>query len=214
MKKDSVPYVLGFMLAVSVFFGSAVSLVHHGTSDMLKRNEKMHRNRTIARAFDLAVDGRDAAALERAVAEAIEETALEDGQRTWAVFLSPRPDTGLEPEAVGFVFQGQGVWDVIRGVLVLEPDLSAIRGLRFLEQHETSGLGARIEEDWFLEQFRGLAPAWDEPAQRRLVIGQALDPEAANRVDAVTGATQTSQALMRMLNQELEAFYKAWTGRR
>jgi Na+-transporting NADH:ubiquinone oxidoreductase subunit C len=32
--------VLGFMLAISVFFGTGVSLVHHGTKDMLARNEQ------------------------------------------------------------------------------------------------------------------------------------------------------------------------------
>lgn len=210
MKKDSIPYVLGFMLAISVFFGTAVSLVHHGTRDMLARNEQMHRNRTIARAFDLSVDGPDAAAYERAVSEHIQETALDANDRAWTVFRHPRPDVGQELVAIGFEFKGQGVWDEIRGILVLSPDLTRVRNLRFLEQHETPGLGARIEEEWFLRQFQGLDIAWDRPLDRRLIIGAALDPDASNRVDAITGATGTSQALMRMLNQELEAFRQAF----
>lgn len=210
MKKDSIAYVLGFMLAVSVFFGTAVSLVHHGTKDMLARNEQMHRNRTIAQAFGLPVTGTDAAAFERAVAEHVQETTLEADGRVWALFRHPRPDLAREPEAVGFEFKGQGVWDVIRGIIVLTPDLDRILSLRLLEQHETPGLGGRIEENLFLDQFQNIAPDWDKPVDRRLIIGQSLDPEAKNRVDAVTGATQTSQALMRMLNQELEAFRKAF----
>lgn len=210
VKKDSIPYVLGFMVAISVFFGTAVSLVHHGTKDMLARNEQMHRNRTVAQAFGLDVEGTDAAAYERAVAEYIHETTLEANGRVWAVFWHPRPDLGHEPDAVGFEFMGQGVWDVIRGILVLTPELDRIHSLRLLEQHETPGLGGRIEEGWFLEQFQDIVPDWDKPDDRRVIIGQALDPEAKNRVDAITGATQTSQALMRMLNRELQAFRKAF----
>ncbi|HDQ40216.1 MAG TPA: FMN-binding protein [Desulfonatronum sp.] len=210
MKNDSIAYVLGFMLAVSVLFGTAVSLVHHGTKDMLARNEQMHRNRTVAQAFGLEVEGRDAADYEQAVAEHVHETMLKADGRTWPVFQHPRPESGQKPDAVGFEFMGQGVWDVIRGILVLTPELDRILSLRLLEQHETPGLGGRIEEDWFLQQFQNIIPNWDSPKDRRVIIGQSLDPEAENRVDAITGATQTSQALMRMLNQELEAFRKAF----
>lgn len=198
------------MLTLSVFFALAVSLVHHGTRDMLARNEQMHRNRTVARAFGLEVNGTDAAAYARAVAESIRETTVEANGRLWAVFWRPRSDLGHQTEAVGFEFTGQGVWDVIRGVIVLTPALDRIISLRILEQHETPGLGGRIEEDGFLQQFQGIVPDWDNHDDRRVIIGQSLNPQAENRVDAITGATQTSQALMRVLNQELESFRQAW----
>ncbi|WP_051822385.1 FMN-binding protein [Desulfonatronum thiodismutans] len=208
MKKDSLPYVLGFMLAISVFFGAGVSLVHHGTKDMLARNEQLHRNRTIAQAFELSVEGRDAEAFAAAVQEHIREKALPSDQRTWTVF---ERITDAEDQAdVGFIFQGQGVWDLIRGIIVLSPDLTTVRNIRFLQHAETPGLGGRIEEDWFLEQFQGLSIAWDRPRDRRVIIGQALDPNAPNRVDAITGATGTSQALMDMLNNELHRFREAY----
>ncbi len=208
MKKDSLPYVLGFMLAISVFFGAGVSLVHHGTKDMLARNEQLHRNRTIAQAFELSVEGRDAEAFAAAVQEHIREKKLPADQRTWTVF---ERITDIEDQAdVGFIFQGQGVWDLIRGIIVLSPDLTTVRNLRFLQHAETPGLGGRIEENWFLEQFQGLSIAWDRPRDRRVIIGQALDPNAPNRVDAITGATGTSQALMDMLNNELHRFREAY----
>lgn len=209
MKKDSLPYVLGFMLAISAFFGTGVSLVHHGTKDMLARNEQLHRNRTIAQAFDLSVEGRDAEAFAAAVREHVREKTLPADQRTWTVF-ERITDTEEQDADVGFIFQGQGVWDLIRGIIVLSPDLTTVRSIRFLQHAETPGLGGRIEEDWFLEQFQGLSIAWDRPRDRRVIIGQALDPNAANRVDAITGATGTSQALMDMLNNELHRFRQAY----
>lgn len=208
MKKDSLPYVLGFMLAISAFFGTGVSLVHHGTKDMLARNEQLHRNRTIAQAFALDVAGRDAESYAAAVREHVRELSLPTDQRTWTVF---KRITDREDQAdIGFIFQGQGVWDLIRGVIVLSPDLTTIRNLRLLQHAETPGLGGRIEDEWFLEQFQGITIAWDRPRDRRLIIGQALDPNATNRVDAITGATGTSQALMNMLNNDLHQFRQAY----
>lgn len=213
MKKDSLAYVLGFMLAISAFFGTGVSLVHHGTKDMLARNEQLHRNRTIAQAFDLSVEGRDADAFAAAVDEHVRETSLPSDQRTWTVFERASETVGAPETAVGdvgFIFQGQGVWDLIRGVIVLNPDLTIVRNIRFLQHSETPGLGGRIEDDWFLEQFQGVRIAWDNPRERRLVIGSSLDPNADNRVDAITGATGTSQALMEMLNADLHQFRQAF----
>jgi Na+-transporting NADH:ubiquinone oxidoreductase subunit C len=214
MKKDSIPYVLGFMLAISVFFGAGVSLVHHGTKDILARNEQLHRNRTIAQAFSLDVVGTNAAAFEQAVKEHIREWTLPAEQRNWTVFQHIPLQENSAPGDIGFVFQGQGVWDVIRGIIVLTPDLNVVRNLRFLGHSETPGLGGRIEEEWFLTQFQGLSIAWDRPQDSRVIIGTALEPDATNRIDAITGATGTSQALMRMLNEDLHRFREAYQGRR
>ena len=74
-----------------------------------------------------------------------------------------------------------------------------------LEQKETPGLGARIEEPWFTDQFKGLALAWNDPQGQRVLVGANPAPNAANEVDAITGATQTSMALMRFFNEELDA---------
>jgi Na+-transporting NADH:ubiquinone oxidoreductase subunit C len=76
--------------------------------------------------------------------------------------------------------------------------------IQFFDHKETPGLGARIEENWFTSQFKGLKIAWNKPEKERVIVGPSPDPNAANRVDAITGATQTSTALMRFLNQELE----------
>jgi Na+-transporting NADH:ubiquinone oxidoreductase subunit C len=93
--------------------------------------------------------------------------------------------------------------------MVLAPDMSRVMNIQFLDQKETPGLGARIEEGWFVDQFKGVPIAWDQPVDKRIIVGQAPNPAAKNRVDAITGATQTSLALMRFLNSELETFRKA-----
>ncbi len=203
MTKTSPTYILGFMIAVCMVFGTAISSVHYATLDTLRKNEKLHKNRSICRVFNLSVSETSADAFQKAIDDNVSYEQIAYQGRTWDVYK--QKDTGN----IGFVFSGTGFWDRITGIMVLAPDMSRVMNIQFLDQKETPGLGARIEEGWFVDQFKGVPIAWDQPVDKRIIVGQAPNPAAKNRVDAITGATQTSLALMRFLNSELETFRKA-----
>ena len=203
MTKTSPAYILGFMILICAVFGTGISSVHYATLDMLRKNEKLHKNRSICRVFNLSVAGASADAFQKAIDDNIGYEQIAYQGRTWDVYK--QKDTGN----IGFVFSGTGFWDRITGIMVLAPDMSKVMNIRFLDQKETPGLGARIEEGWFVDQFKGVPIAWDQPVDKRIIVGPAPNPNAKNRVDAITGATQTSLALMRFLNSELETFRKA-----
>jgi len=203
MKKTSPAYILGFMITICTVFGTGIASVHYATLDMLIKNEKLHKNRTICRVFNLPVTVASADAFQKAIDDNISYEQIAYQGRTWDVY--EQKDTSN----IGFVFSGTGFWDRITGVIVISPDLSKVMNIQFLDQKETPGLGARIEEGWFTDQFKDVPIAWEQPADKRIIVGQAPIPTAKNRVDAITGATQTSLALMRFLNSELETFRKA-----
>jgi len=207
MNKSSVAYVVLFMLGVSVVAGIALSVVHYVTLDTLAKNERFHKNRIVSSAFMLDVEGDSPEAFEKTVDRFVDIKRLVHDGRTWEMYTT----TASQDPRVGFLFSGVGFWGSITGILVLSPDLKTISNIRFLEHQETPGLGARIEEPWFTTQFKGLHIAWDKPSERRIVIGGTADSAVENRVDAITGATQTSMALMKSLNTELEAFRKAYS---
>lgn len=204
MKKTSPVYVLTFIVVLSAVFGFGISFVNYATLGMLKKNEALHRNRVIATAFMLPVSGTGADDYEAAVRASIEAFDLDRGGRVMKAFR--HRTTG----DVGFQFSGTGFWDQIIGVMVLSPDMTIVRNIAILEQKETPGLGARIEEPAFLASFKGIEPSWQAPGGDFIVIGQSPDPAARNRVDAITGATQTSIALMKAINADLAAFKKAY----
>ncbi len=66
-----------------------------------------------------------------------------------------------------------------------------------MKQNETPGLGARITEKWFKEQFRGKSAPFTMAAE-----GTSEKP---GELDAITGATKTSQAVLRIVNRSAEA---------
>ena len=100
--------------------------------------------------------------------------------------------------SIAFEFKGRGHQGPISGLVALGPDLRSVKGLVILEQQETPGLGGRITEEEFLDQFRGVAL---DP--ELVILPAGREPTAANEVDGITGATRTSQALEEMLDQSI-----------
>ena len=206
MNKKSPAYVLSFMAAVCLVFGTGISVVNYATQGLLAKNAARHQNSVLCRAFQLDVAGTSAEAYQQAVDAAIRTSTV--GGRTVYECVAPGK------EGVGFVAGGMGFWDRIECVVVLSPDLQKILNVQVLEQKETPGLGARIEEPWFTDQFKGLTLDWNDPQGQRVLVGANPAPNAANEVDAITGATQTSMALMRFFNSELDAFRAAYSANR
>jgi len=95
---------------------------------------------------------------------------------------------------------GQGFWAPIKGVIGLDTDLQTITGIAFYEQNETPGLGAEIVTMDFRRQFEGKKLSATGRAIRILPKTEQL---GESDVHAVTGATQTSVRLERLINDDL-----------
>lgn len=108
---------------------------------------------------------------------------------------------------VSFEFLGSGVWGPIRGVLTLEDDFETIVKIGILEQEETPGLGGIIAESRYLSTFVGklMVPT--------LEINKDPSPNKDNEVDAITGATRTSEAFELLINEAYTLHVAAWENR-
>ena len=200
MNKKSPAYIIGFMIVICMVFGTGVSVVYNATQDMLEKNKRFHRNRIICQAFLLRVSDESAKAYAEAISKHIEIKGITDGNRIRNVYRRIDP----ENPAIGFDLSGMGFWDRIDGIIVFTQNLEKIINIQFFDHKETPGLGARIEEKWFTDQFKGVRIAWNKDVSDRVIIGRATGAKLDNQVDAITGATQTSMALKRFLNAELE----------
>lgn len=102
--------------------------------------------------------------------------------------------------------EGQGFWAPIKGFVGVAADKRTITGVAFYEQSETPGLGARIDEDEFRKQFVGKTI---EDSDEPIGIVSAAQTPGDNEVHAVTGATQTSVRLEKLMNQYIRAWLDA-----
>jgi Na+-transporting NADH:ubiquinone oxidoreductase subunit C len=97
---------------------------------------------------------------------------------------------------------GYGLWSTMHGLIALAGDGRTVTGLTFYEHGETPGLGDFIENPAWQAQFPGKL-AFDEHGKLRLgVIKGGVNPdspEAKYAVDAVAGATLTSNGVNNLL---------------
>ena len=102
---------------------------------------------------------------------------------------------------------GKGLWGGIGGYLALDEDKNTIYGVNFNHESETPGLGAKIVEMPFREQF--------EDKHIRNAEGQVVSvavlkkgnmAEGQEQVDAISGATITSKGVETMILTSIQAF--------
>jgi Na+-transporting NADH:ubiquinone oxidoreductase subunit C len=97
--------------------------------------------------------------------------------------------------------EGLGMWGTIYGFLALGPDGNTVRGLTYYEHKETPGLGGEIGNPSWQALWRGRKGFDDQWNARITVIkGQAGSPDTDPlRVDGLSGATITSNAITRLM---------------
>ena len=128
-----------------------------------------------------------------------------------------------EPELPVFIFKngntvvpiyGAGLWGPIWGYVSFLPDNATIAGAYFDHESETAGLGSKIKDDpAFQAEFVGETPDFSQANVFEIVKGGApVDAEGKsvldNKIDAITGATMTSQGLDAALDTWLGAYAK------
>ncbi|MGI6314269.1 MAG: NADH:ubiquinone reductase (Na(+)-transporting) subunit C [Candidatus Cryptobacteroides sp.] len=101
---------------------------------------------------------------------------------------------------------GAGLWGPVWGYIAIEADGTTIKGTYFDHDSETAGLGARIKDDpAFRGQFVGKKIAWSSKPQFEIIKGGAPEGQE-NAIDAISGATITSEGLDKAINTWLQAY--------
>jgi Na+-transporting NADH:ubiquinone oxidoreductase subunit C len=105
------------------------------------------------------------------------------------------------------VFRGSGLWGTIEGVLSVNFDLTRIIGLEIVDQNETPGLGGRIGEKAFRDQFEGERIGGGDSISMTQKGIYDYDHENST-IDVISGATQTSQRLQMIINDTIQGLRK------
>ena len=105
-------------------------------------------------------------------------------------------------EIVVKVFRGSGLWGTITGVIAFSSDLERIAGFEIISHNETPGLGGRIDEDWFKEQFD-----WEKISPSGITVRKgsgSYDSDTENsEVEGITGASLTSKSVETIINDNI-----------
>lgn len=103
-------------------------------------------------------------------------------------------------------FKGQGFWDNIHGFIAINAPGKTISGLAFTQHGETPGLGGRISEKQFMARFNNKPFANIRADGLRLKVVAEGSAKRDDEIDGITGATGTSSAVEKMINNTLTSF--------
>lgn len=93
---------------------------------------------------------------------------------------------------------GNGYQGEIKIIVGVNADFSKFTGMTILEQVETPGLGAKIGEAKFMAQFKNLV------TKPPIEYVKNKKPEQANQIEAITGATISSKAVVEIINRTVK----------
>ena len=183
-----------FVLVLGVITSSLLVGVDALTRDRIARNQEAELQSAILDAYNIPYTFTEISNIFEENVDVVEVSGF-------TFFVDPT--TG----AVSFRFEGSGLWGPIVGVLTLESDFETIKRITVLQEEETPGLGGIVSERQYLDTFVGrvMTPT--------LIIQRNANLSNPNEVDAITGATGTSNAFKEILNAVYEEALNAWESR-
>jgi Na+-transporting NADH:ubiquinone oxidoreductase subunit C len=186
--KDKI-MMLVFVLVLGTILTGILVAVNWYTTPVINKNAQRELQASILQAFGIPYTVGEE---EKAFAGSVQ--TRQAGGKTYYV---------ADGAGVAFPYSGSGLWGPINGIVALNPDLSTLKGVTIIHQEETPGLGSRITEAAYLDQFRGK----DFTSGLKLVPpGKA---KGNNEIDAITGATLSPKAFLDILNANLRGVLPA-----
>jgi Na+-transporting NADH:ubiquinone oxidoreductase subunit C len=197
-------FSIAYMFFITLFFTSIVSGVKVLNEERIERNQKAKLQRIILSVLQIPRNGEPS---DEKVNQ-IFETRIKSIQVEGTTLYLGYDEEGKTILGYAFPVGGSGFWGPIFGMVAVDSEASKILGIAFYKHAETPGLGARITEDWFKDQFKGLPIFPVEEGKKIFYLKPEGTGEAPNELDAVTGATGTSRAVEGFLNNGLDRYLR------
>lgn len=200
--KKSFSFPIIFMIIITAFFTFILAFLNYKTTDVIAYNQETNLRRTILYVFNIDIPSDDPKEIEEIFNKYVEKAEV-DGE---TLYMVKEGDT-----IAGYAFPigGTALWGTVEGYAAVSGDYSKLLGIDFVSHSETPGLGGRISEDWFKEQFRGLDLT--KAKNGEYIIYR---PQQNGNVDSIAGATQTSKSVSKFINKDIFEFIEKERGKK
>jgi Na+-transporting NADH:ubiquinone oxidoreductase subunit C len=191
-----------YMFLLTFFFTAVVSGIHEINRERIAINEEIKLQKVILKVLGIQMQPEIPDVQIRQTFGERVKAAEGRGRILYRGFAEDRKTM------IGFAFPlfGPGFWGPVYGMMAVDPELKKVIGIAFYQHSETPGLGGRITEAWFENQFKGklLNPPGEK--KRYFSLVPPGTSKAENEVDAITGATGTSRAVERLIDKNLKDY--------
>jgi len=221
MDKNTTLYTILFSFVVTFFFVIILSIVNTGTKSLVENNEKLKISSAVLETIGIEadeseildkfsllnkyefVDGKKGNQIEQNIFEYLKEGHLLND----VLFEYQRDNDIIYAKG----FSGPALWGNVDTFLAFNQDISKILGFGVLDQEETPGLGARIEETWYKNQFKEQSipeQPFAENEKFSLYLNffgglKSQEDKEDGAVDSITGATRTTDGINAIVNRAI-----------
>lgn len=229
MKRDSNTYIFLYAIVMVVVVAVLLALVASGLKPAQQENVKMEKRIDILKSIGLgeALEGKGQTMVKEAYEKYIKQEWVIDGtgkklEGLKAFDLDLRSQlkeksenqklpifvATLDNGAVKYIFPlaGQGLWGQIWGYISVSADMNTIYGTSFGHKSETPGLGADITTQGFQSRFKGKKLFEGTNFVSVTVKKSGNTSNDPHAIDAISGATLTSDGVANMLWNSLSVY--------
>ncbi len=187
---DSRGYPVVFMLIATIIFIGILATFYQLTLDKVKKHQELNYKLSIAGLFDLPKEN---------ILETFDKNFISVTSNDLEYYKAIK-----NGDEIGFVFDisGSGLWGTINAIIAVTPDFSKIIGIEILSQNETPGLGGRITEAWFKDQFKNKNLIVDNKIKTFKLVPEG-ESTSDIQVNQITGATSSSKAVVNIIKEEM-----------
>ncbi len=194
-KKKKILSPVLFMIVLTAIYTLALASINAASADRIEAQAQLNNQKSILYTLDIPYENEE-------TLQSIFDSDIKQYEFEGQPYYTYTEDGDLK--AYVFEFSGRGLWGTITGYIALTPKLDEILGVDFISHSETPGLGGRIDENWFKDQFRNL------PVDKTPYL--VFTPADKGNIDAISGATLTSNSVRDMLNQFINLIQNAKEG--
>lgn len=173
--------IVAKLVLISVIAAVLLGVTYVPTQEQLKKNELQAMNNQLSQVIP------------NAQFEPVYGTSVnpETGEKT--ILYYQAKDTSGKLLGYAFIANSQGHKGEIAVIGGIDPQYSKLVGISILSQQETPGLGSRIIESQWTNQFK------DIPVEKIKLKNEG------GAIDGITGATVSSKAVMNALNNKIDS---------
>lgn len=188
-KKKSLLYPAIFMIILTAILTFLLALMNSYTRPLVAQNQELELKTKILNIFSVDTNV-DPDVIHSEFDQSVKE--LDKTYNDKPIYVYEK-DGNIQGYAIAL--DGPGVWGPIEAYAGLSQDLSEILGIEFISQSETPGLGARIEEDFYKNQYRNI------PVN-----------SVREEIDGISGATGTSTSVINLVTEDIATFLETEGG--
>ncbi|RLC57512.1 MAG: hypothetical protein DRH89_03335 [Candidatus Cloacimonadota bacterium] len=191
--RETRTYPVVFMIIITIIFIGILATFYQLSFAKVQKYRETQLKKMVMSVFELPTQN-----IEIDFAKYITIFETED-----LMYYESRTDSIL----LGYCFpiSGSGLWGTIHALLAVTPDFKKVMNIEIVDQNETPGLGGRITENWFKNQFKGKTLINNNVLNNFVLIPEN-ETAKDNEINQITGATASSKALVDMIYQDIEKY--------